>query len=281
MNKSPPSQHVEMAPTRTKESGRYVTAVSKALDILICFQTDPNLSLKELVKLTKMTRSRVMRLAGTLESKGFLAYNPDQKKYGLGSRLLTLGKVFEANNDLISQSRPLLRKLVKLTDESASLYAIDGLDRVTLVCEKSTQGIQYFVTEGERKELYAGAAGKVLLAFAPADVQSAIFKMKTFRQFTPHSIVDPKKLLNELNTIHRQGYAFSEGERIVDVFSIAVPVFDHEHKCCAALGIAGPINRFPPDMRNRNLKIAQEFARTLSEGLGAVLNEDNNPGQAA
>jgi DNA-binding IclR family transcriptional regulator len=168
--------------------------------------------------------------------------------------------------------------LAELTGESAALYAIDGLERITLACEKGTQGIQYNVAEGEHKELYAGAAGKVLLAFASANVRSEIFKVKTFKRFTPNSIVDPNKFLSELNTIHDQGYAFSEGERIADAFAIAVPIFNHEHKCCAALGIAGPINRFPPDMRNRNLKIVQEFARTLSERLGAVLNGKNNPG---
>ena len=281
MNNSSSSRHIEMAPPRSKESGRYVTAVSKALDILECFQTRPKLSLKELTKLTKMNRSRVMRLAGTLESRGFLSHNPDQKKYSLGSRLLTLGKVFEANNNLISQTRPILRRLAKSTGESAAIYAIDGLERITLACEKGTQGIQYNVDEGEHKELYAGAAGKVLLAFAPENVRSEIFKAKTFKRFTSHSIVDPQQLFNELHSIHRQGYAFSEGERIADAFAIAVPIFNHEHNCCAALGIAGPINRFPPEVRTRNLKIVQQEARNLSERLGAVLNEENNPGHAA
>jgi DNA-binding IclR family transcriptional regulator len=228
-----------------------------------------------------MTRSRVMRLAGTLQSKGFLSYNPDQKKYRLGSRLLTLGKIYEANNDLISHARPVLRRLAELTGESAALYAIDGLKRITLACEKGTQGIQYNVAEGEHKELYAGAAGKVLLAFGSAEVRSEIFKVRKFKRFTPNSIVDPKKFLSQLTATHEQGYAFSEGERIADAFAIAVPVFNHEHKCCAALGIAGPINRFPSDMRYRNLKIVQELALTLSERLGAILNKENNPEQAA
>jgi len=276
MNNASTSTLSEITVPRTKESGRYVIAVSRALDILECFQTHPSLSLREIINLTKMTRSRVMRLAGTLESRGFLVFDPDHNQYSLGSRLLTLGKVFEANNDLISKSRPILRKLAKSTGESAALYAINGLERITLACEKGPQGIQYNVSEGERKELYAGAAGKVLLAFAPSEVRSAIFNVKTFKRFTPHSIVDPKELVDELTIVRRQGYAFSEAERIVDAFAIAIPVFDHRQNCCSALGIAGPINRFPPDVRTRSLKIVQEFARTLSERLGAVTKKAND-----
>ena len=165
---------------------------------------------------------------------------------------------------------------IKKGSEKADASSI--VDILTLACEKGPQGIQYNVSEGERKELYAGAAGKVLLAFAPSEVRSAILNVKTFRRFTPHSIVDPKELVEELTIVRRQGYSFSEAERIVDAFAIAIPVFDHRQNCCSALGIAGPINRFPPDVRTRSLKIVQEFARTLSERLGAVTKKTNDRG---
>ena len=142
-----------------KEMQRHVEVVLKALDILDCFQFQPVLTLKEIIDFTGMNRSRAMRLTGTLVSRGYLLYESKRKHFCLGSRVMTLGKVFEVHNTLVSISRPILRDLVRMTRELASLYVIDGLERVALAREKSSQEISYTITEGQRMELYAGAAG--------------------------------------------------------------------------------------------------------------------------
>ena len=81
---------------RTKESTRHVEAVLKALDILDCFEAQPALSLGQLIEGTGLNRSRVMRLAGTLESRGYMGLEADGGHYRLGFRLLTLGKASAA-----------------------------------------------------------------------------------------------------------------------------------------------------------------------------------------
>ena len=252
----------------TKESSRHIDVVLKALDILDCFQQEPILSIRNLIDRTKMTRSRIMRLTGTLLARGYLYQEPETRHYRLGSGLLTLGKMFELSNTLISLGRPILKRLAQKTGESTCLYVIDRLDRFTLACEKGTQEIRFSVTEGERKELYAGAAGKTLLAFAPPDVKAKILKKIIFKQLTPNTIVDAKTMRNELDVIYRQGYALSRGERIPEAFGVAVPVFNHEQKCCAVIGIAGPISRFSSEVKDGILKVALAAARDLSKQLG-------------
>ena len=96
---------------RTKEMFRHVEVVLKALDFLDCFEKHPALTLKDLVSLTRMTRGRVTRLAGTLESRGYLLFAPESKEFRLGPRLLTLGKAFETHNTMILLARPILKEL--------------------------------------------------------------------------------------------------------------------------------------------------------------------------
>jgi IclR family KDG regulon transcriptional repressor len=253
---------------RTKESGRHVAAVLKALDLLESFQTQPALSLKELIDLSGLNRSRVMRLAGTLEARGYLGLEPDTGHYRLGSRLLTLGKLFEQSNTLMSLARPALLRLVRITGESASLYAIDGLERVALAREQGTHEVRFSVTEGGRSELYAGAAGKVLLAHAPPDVAAGVLKAGVMRRLTPGTVVDPALLARQLKTIRRQGWAFSKGDRVADAWGLAAPVFGHDGAARAAIGVAGPINRLTAAIRSQTVAAVTEVARELSRDLG-------------
>jgi DNA-binding IclR family transcriptional regulator len=251
-----------------KEMQRHVEVVLKALDILDSFQSQPVLTLKDIVHVTNMNRSRAARLMGTLESRGYLLYDSENRQFRLGPRLLTLGKVFEDHNMLISVSRPILRDLVKISGEMASLYVVDGLDRVALVREKGSHEISYTVSEGQRMELYAGAAGKVLLAFASPQIQRKVLQKRFLKNLTPNTISDPIRLARELEAIRRKKYAVSEGERAPDVWSVAAPVFDHDAKVCCAMGITGPIYRISKPMQSAYRQMVIVKAGELTRRLG-------------
>jgi len=255
-----------MAPL--KEMTRHVEVVLKALDILDCFQSRPVLTLRQIVDMTQMTRSRAMRLLGTLESRGYLIFDTEHRDFHLGPRLFTLGKVFETHHSLIPLARPILRDLVNKTGELASLYVIDGTERVALAREKGTHEISYMVSEGQRMELYAGAAGKVLLAYAPREITARVVSKKSLKKLTPNTISGTTTLSRELREIRSRGYSVSEGERALDVWSAAAPVFDHEDMICCAIGITGPIYRIPEAVRPDFIQTVIGKARELTRHLG-------------
>jgi len=118
--------------------------------------------------------------------------------------------------------------------------------------------------------LYAGAGGKVLLAFGPEEIRKKVLTRKHIKQLTPHTIKNPKLLLQELERIRQDGYAFSFGERDAEVAALAAPIFNHEGKICASLSIAGPISRFSREHNVQHLKILMATAKRISEMLGYV-----------
>lgn len=258
----------------TKQTSRHVKAVLSALAILDCFETEPTLSVKQIVDITGFTRNRVMRLSGTLEKRGYLTQHPDSKKFSLGLQTMVLGKAFERNNNYVSIVRPILRQLAKNTGESATLFVQNGSDRLVLVREEGTQDIRYLVAEGQRLALHAGAGGKVLLAFGPESIKRKILSNKRLPAVTPHTITDPKELEAELAKVRSTGHAFSEAEATLDAASIAAPVFNYENKLVGALSIAGPITRFTKIKQIDYLKQVLETSNTLSMRLG--WNQINN-----
>lgn len=257
-------------PEMPKESTRYVEAVLKALDILECFQEEPQLSLKKISELTGLHKSRIMRLCGTLISRGYLLYDAETGLYKLGPKVLSFVQAYEQSSNLISLARPLLKYLAQQTGESASLFVIDGLQRLCVAREEGTYSLRYNIVEGQRMPLYAGAGGKVLLAFGSEELRKKVLRKGHLRKLTPHTIRDPKQLRKELENIRQQGYACSFGERDAEVAALAAPIFDHEGKICASLSIAGPISRFSPEHNVQHLKILLTTAKRISEMLGYV-----------
>ncbi len=58
--------------------------------------------LNKIRELTGMNKSRVIRLCGTLASKGYLGYDSEAQRYKLGSKILSFSKTYKRSNDLIS-----------------------------------------------------------------------------------------------------------------------------------------------------------------------------------
>lgn len=205
---------------RTKEAERHIDAVLRALDVLDCFLYQPRLSIKEIIDKTGLTRSRVMRLIGTLEHRGYLIQDSASRSYLLSNRAAGLGKSFERANNTEVLVRPVLRYLVEQTGESATFYVVDGVERVALVREEGTHAIRLSIFEGHRTPIHAGASGKVLLAFGDPDRLRTVIANNLLRPITSQTITNAEKLKAEIREIRDRGYAISKGENIPDSHAI-------------------------------------------------------------
>jgi DNA-binding IclR family transcriptional regulator len=180
---------------------------------------------------------------------------------------MMLGKVYENTNPLVSIARPVLRELASLTGESVKLFVIEGTKRICLVREKGANPLRYVINEGESFELYAGAGGKVLLAYAPEEFRDRVLN-QTLKKLTPTTIVERDRLEKNFKTIRRQGYSITRGELFSEVGGMAAPVFDHNNRVCASMTIAGPKHRFTEDRCRQMLKSLLSSAKKLSFLLG-------------
>jgi DNA-binding IclR family transcriptional regulator len=254
----------------TRQADRHVEAVLAALDVLECFLAKPGLPTLEIMQATGFTRNRVMRLTGTLTHRGFLMADPETGTLNLGPKIYALGKVFEHNRVILSLVRPILRGIALKTGESVSLYVREGYQRVVLAREEGTHAIRHAISEGQRMDLNAGAAGKVILAFSPEEMVGIVLGKTGLPRRTAATITDKKKFIKELGNVRHQGYALSMGERAADVCAIAAPVFEHGPELVGALCISGPISRFTSQIRASYAKLLLAAAMKLSLQLGWV-----------
>jgi DNA-binding IclR family transcriptional regulator len=121
---------------------------------------------------------------------------------------------------------------------------------------------------GLRAPIHAGASCKALLAYQPHTELERVIREVGLARLTPFTITDPDKLHEELAEIRRKGYAISLHEVRLEHIGIGAPVFDYRARVVAAISIAGPADRFPPERIQQLTREVLETAREASYRLG-------------
>jgi DNA-binding IclR family transcriptional regulator len=254
--------------SRSAEASRQVGSVSAALTILSCFQGDEDLSLSEIHRRTGITKSRIMRLAGTMERHGFLWTEPGRKGYRLGPTLLRLGHSLESRfHDIAEVLAPLLRKLARDSGDTAMYSVMQAGGRLCVASEEPHHAVRFTVPTGSIRPLHAGASGRVLLAFGPDKALRELLCMPALPALTERTPTDPARLEREIAETRRLGFAVSQGEGQPDSFAVAVPVLDDDGTLLGALSVAGPVSRYSPQRSGglvaMLLGVAPSVARAL------------------
>jgi DNA-binding IclR family transcriptional regulator len=255
----------------TREEDRHVEAVLRMLEIVECFTKGrPELSLTELSEMTRLQKSRILRLCGTLVHKGYMIRNNDTLRYSLGAKFMVFGRIYEHTNDLATLCRPIVKELARQTGETASLFVIEGIRRLCLTREDGDQPVRLANVEGDILDLHRGVGGKVLLAFAEESERDRLLTTFVDDPSISMTRAEAKRLHDELVTIRRDGYTIAFEDVITGVGSLAAPVFDYSGRCCASIAVAGPVQRCSPEQAPILLRNLAAATAELSSRLGYI-----------
>ena len=247
-------------------------SLERGIDLLFLFSEEkPILSLEDLSRALELPESTAYRLAATLCKKSVLVRSASGKGYELHASLLRLLGVVRARIDIGSLALPSLQKLARESGETSQLCLLQGNEVVCAEAVSSTNTIRFMPEKGRAVPLHTSALGRAVLAFLPESMLARYIQGSGLRAMTPYTITDPRKLRALLAQIRAQGWAVSFQQNLVGARGVAAPIFDHQDKVVASLGISGPHPRFS-DRAARNLASSlQDHARSLSRALGASL----------
>lgn len=249
-------------------SDSYVVAsVDRAAALLLTLAEMPESGITELSVATGATKSLTFRLLYTLERRGLVRKDAERRRYSLGYRALLFGDQSRRQSPLIGAAEPILKDLSDTTQENALLLVREGLNSICIALKESPQPLRIFASVGRLGPLYAGGGPKILLAFAPGDVQRLVLA-QSLTQFTDDTVKSPDVLADELAEIRRRGVVGTMGEIDLNTFSIAAPVRDHTGVVIAAISINGPSVRLDDAARARGEDAVLTSANALSRQLG-------------
>lgn len=244
---SVPSRQNDL-PKETSSSGG-VIAVTRALQVLEAFRMgERHLTLAELSRRTALHNSTVLRLARTLAHSGYMVQR-EEGEWRLGPAAGWLGARYQAGFDIHNVVEPTLRELSHATQESASFYVREGNERSCIARIEGPQSVRHHVRIGMRLPLNLGAPGRVILAFSGES--GAAYE-----------------------TIRRQGFHVSVGERDAQVSSVAAPVFGLNWRLLGSMCISGPSARLTEKILKTHARDVMDAANRLSYALAGASSED-------
>lgn len=203
-----------------------------------------SLGITEVARHLNVAKSTAHRLMTSLMEEGFVYQDPKSRRYHLGLAVLGLGGIMTADSDLWMAAAPYLTELTMRTGEASHIAVQDGLYVVYLHKVESHHPVKILTHLGRRNPLYATGSGKLLLAYAEADLVDAVVE-QGLTAYTVKTLTDPVRLREQLQHIREQGYAVSRDELRDHVTSIAAPVFNHRRQVVAAVNIVAPSHRVP------------------------------------
>lgn len=213
-----------------------VTVSARLLAILGCFDdVHRALTLSELATRAGLPLPTAHRLTAELAGWGALAREPSGR-YVIGRRVWDLGLLAPSPAGLRELAAPFLNDLYAATRATVHLAERDDDQALYLDRIVGQASVPVVSAVGSRLPLHATGVGKVLLAFAPAEVRDALCAQQ-LRRVTPYTITQPGRLREQLRRVQRDGYACTCEEMSLGASSVAVPVLDGDGRVIAALGV--------------------------------------------
>jgi DNA-binding IclR family transcriptional regulator len=253
---------------RPPEEAAEDTSFARGLRLLLMVADRGEIRADELSSLLEMPLSTVYRYLRTLADFGFIDRHGGT--FRIGPKLLIGTGANVSSERLIRHADAPLRMLAEETGETAVVVRRIGLSSICLHQIESDAPLRVTLEPGGMSPLYAGAPGRVLLAFAPGEVLDEVLAQDLIRITDATPTEDD--LRAGLGGIVMTGMATSEGELIEGSVAMASPVF-REDGIVGAIGVIGPAFRCGEAWRTRTGRLLQEACRAVN----AALAEDRTP----
>jgi len=263
------------SPAMTEKNPNSVEAVKVAVRVLdeLAIQQRP-MGVTELADALGETKPRIHRHLSTLKEMGLIEQERSTERYHLGWRVFQLGEAAGNQFDLRARAEPYMVRIRDELKETAVLAVpINGMPMVIATVENIYGRILISVKPGNRPLPHCSALGRLTLAFEPAALRDAQLVAPLLPE-TERSLTDPKKIRSRLELIRRQFFEVSDGEMMVGVNTIAVPIFRNGDQLAGALAIVGSIQNIPNPPRRVQVELLQQCAAELSSQLSSEAYAD-------
>jgi len=242
-------------------------SVAKAFQILDVLATNERgLSATDVARTIGSNLATVHRFLVTLEEIGAVSRS-EKGKFQLGLMMATLGGKVESHKLLVEAVQPHLDNLAATYREAVHCAVRNGQQAMNVARALPDRSLMIGHAIGEMNPLHCTAVGKMLLAALDAGGRARLIDHAPLEQFTAHTIVERKALLEELSAIARRNYAVDDEEWEEGLRSVAVPLHNGKGKVVAAIALSAPASRLGGEQLLAARAALAEAAERLEHGL--------------
>lgn len=247
-----------------------IKSLDRAMEVFEYLSEAQSKTLSALAADMDQSPATVYRILITLEGRGLVEFDADEQVWHIGPQAFVIGARFLRRTSLVDRARPLLRKLMHETGETANIGR-EQSGRVLFLSQVEThESIRAFFPPGTLSPMHSSGIGKALLAQMDEDQLDRTLAGQRLEAFTDHTITDIPALKADLRVSRQQGFALDNEEKNVGMRCIAAPVFDMNSEAIAGLSVSGPTSRVGPDQISGFSQPVIEAAADLTRAIGGV-----------
>jgi IclR family pca regulon transcriptional regulator len=213
-----------------------------------------------------MSRAAARRFLLTLESLGYVGSDQSQRFY-LRSAALSLGYAYLSSMAVEESVQPVLQEAEHSSGCSCSMAVLDDLDVVYVARAAAKQRLQVDIRVGDRLPAHTTSLGRILMAQFDKPELSRRLRRTTRHKFTERTITDPARLAAVIMRARRDGWTLVDGEQLLGLVSIAVPVRDDTDRIVAAVNLSTQDQRKAGELAQTGLPILKRAAAAIEQTL--------------
>ena len=209
---------------RVRADDDFGSSAAKAIAVLEAFRgAGAVLGVTEIAHRTGLSKSTAHRLLAVLVERRFVQRHDN--RYMLGRALFELGSLVPdcRPRSLREAAVPVMADLYATTRATVHLAVLEGLDALYVEKLHGPGSVQSPSRVGGRMPAMCTGVGKAMVAFSTPEVIDEHLAQPV-RRLTPHTLVHPKLLRENLAKIRENGVAYDQEECQLGLRCVAVPV---------------------------------------------------------
>jgi DNA-binding IclR family transcriptional regulator len=246
-----------------------VPAVRRATALLRLLASRPGpLPAATVARELGLPRSTVYHLLTALAEDGFVVHLPDERRWGLGVAAFEIGSAYLRHDPLERLAEPVLSRLADDQNETVHLGILHGRETLYLLKRQPVKPVTLVTAVGVRLPAQLTAVGRAMLGELPSAQVRALFPATD--AFVDRTGAGPRSLPELRRWIaadRRRGWAEEDGLVTPGIASVAAPVFDHNGRPIAAVGITFRAEAHDVPARGRLAAAARAAAARITRQL--------------
>lgn len=247
-----------------------VQVLERAFDLLeVLAESRSPLGLSELSRRTKLSKTTVYRILGTLLERGYVK-KTENAAYVVGPRLFNTLSFHINSLELHAEAKPHLHTLQKQLHLTVYLGVLDGPFVSIIEREVSDRSDEVFTDVGRRLPAHCTSMGKCLLSCLSSDELEKVLREHELVAHTTHTITKKKDLIEHLHEVRKRGWAFDNEESELNHRCLASPIYNYCGDAIAVIGVSGTRAELPDERIKSMAKHVVRAGQRVSASMGYV-----------
>lgn len=242
----------------------------KLLTIIECLadQAEP-MRLMDIAKELNMNSSTVLRFLTALVDTGYAKQEPESARYSLTYKICVLGNKVSSHISLRDIAHPHMVELSQLFGEVVCLAVEQEHEVIYIdIVESQSKMLRSMQRIGHIAPLHCTGIGKLLLLNYTDEQLDQLIADKGLTKFTDNTITTKEQLVEELQSIRWNGYAYDDEECEIGARCIAFPLYNMDRQIIGGVSVTGPTARMSVKQIQLKLQPAIEIVGRISGELG-------------